>query len=258
MAKKKSTATRRAESTAASARAAEIRRAQERKERRRQTLVVTAVGVVVLAVIVLIVTLSTSSKDTSGAPGAAPKGVVGGYAVPSGPASAPVKVAVYEDFMCPFCGQFEAAGRTAFDKAIAQGKAQFQYHVVSFLDSSSSTDYSTRSANALAVVLDKAGPTVAKKFHDLLYVNQPAEGSAGLSDSTLVDLAAQAGAQRSQVTSGIKDLAFQQWVKNVTDNASKNGVRATPTVKVDGRTIQSQSIGDLVAKVEKAIAAGSK
>jgi protein-disulfide isomerase len=241
---------------AAAARAAEIRRAQERKERRRQTLVVTAVGVVVLAVIVLIVSLTSASKDTGGGSGAAPRGVVSGYAVPSGPGSAPVKVVVYEDFMCPFCGQFEASSRSTFANDIEQGKVQFQYHVVSFLDRSSSSDYSTRSANALAVVLDEAGPSVAKRFHDLVFENQPAEGSAGLGDAKLVDLAVEAGAQRAQVKSGIEDLKFETWVQKVTDKASKDGVNQTPTVKIDGRTVQSRSVAELVTKVEKAIAAG--
>ena len=91
-----------------------------------------------------------------------------------------MKVAVYEDFMCPFCGQFEAASRDALEKQVEAGKVQIQYHVLNFLDDSSTTKYSTRAANALAVVLDTSGPEVAKKFHDLLFENQPAEGSAGL------------------------------------------------------------------------------
>lgn len=257
MAKKRSTATRRAESTAASARAAAIRKEHERKERRRQTLVVTAVGVVVLALIVVIGYLVQSSNDTSGQSSSAPKNVVAGYAVPSGKDSAPVKVVVYEDFICPYCGQFEAASRTAFQKDVDAGKVQFQYHVLNFLDRSSTSEYSTRAANALAVVLDTAGPTAAKKFHDLLFENQPAEGSAGLSDSQLVDYAVQAGAKSSQVESGIKDRKFEQWVKNVTDKSSKDGVTGTPTVTIDGKTLNYKTTGELVTLIEKAIAAGS-
>jgi protein-disulfide isomerase len=256
MAKKKSTATRRAGSQAASARAAAIRKEQERKERRRQTLVVTAVGVVVLAIIVLVVTRLSSSKDTTGATGAAPKGVVAGYAVPSGSSSAPVKVTVYEDFICPYCGQFEAASRTAFQKDIDAGKVQFQYHVLNFLDGNSTTRYSTRSANALAVVLNSAGPTAAKKFHDLLFENQPQERTAGLTDSQLVDFAVQSGAKKSAVQSGIDDLTFEPWVKKVTDKASKDGVTGTPTVSINGKTLNYSTTEELVTKVEQAIAKG--
>ena len=256
MSRKKSTATRRAESQAAASRAAEIRAAQERQERRRRTLVVTAVGVLVLAIVLVLGYAVQSSRDTAGQAATPPSGAVGGYAVPAGPSSAPVKVAVYEDFMCPFCGQFEAASRDALEKQVEAGKVQIQYHVVNFLDDSSTTEYSTRAANALAVVLDTSGPEVAKKFHDLLFEHQPAEGSAGLSDAQLVSYAVQAGATKSAVQPGIEDRTYEQWVDNVNDQASKDGVHGTPTVKVDGTTIEYKTIDELVTKVEKAVGAG--
>jgi protein-disulfide isomerase len=253
MSKKKSTATRRAESQAAATRAAAIRQEQERKERRRTTLLVVAA----LAVVAVVATLVVAYIDRTGQPATPPRGAVASYAVPSGPASAPVKVAVYEDFMCPFCGQFESATRDALQKQVAAGRVQLQYHVLNFLDDSSSTKYSTRSANALAVVLDTSGPEVAKKFHDLLYEHQPAEGSAGLSDAQLTDYAVQAGASRSAVSGGITKRTFEPWVVNGTDQASQDGVSSTPTVKLDGRTVQYNTIDQLVAAVEQAVAAGS-
>ena len=255
MSRKKSTATRRAESQAAASRAAEIRAAQERQERRRRTLVVTAVGVLVLAIVLVIGYAVQSSRDTTGQAATAPAGAVGGYAVPAGPATAPVKIAVYEDFMCPFCGQFEAASRTVLEKQVEAGKVQIQYHVVNFLDRSSTTKYSTRAANALAVVLDTSGPVVAKKFHDLLFEHQPAEGSAGLSDAQLVGFAVQAGATTRAVQPANTTATYELWVQNVNDQASKAGVNQTPTVQIDGRTLEPKTIAGLVAAVEKAVGA---
>ena len=253
MSKKRSTATRRAESQAAAARAAAIRKEQERRERRRTTLLVVAA----LAVVAVLATLVVAYIDRTGQPATPPRGAVATYAVPAGPASAPVKVAVYEDFMCPFCGQFETATRTALQKQVDAGRVQVQYHVLNILDDSSSTKYSTRSASALAVVLDTSGPVVAKKFHDLLYEHQPAEGSAGLSDAQLTDYAVQAGASRSAVAAGVAKRSFEPWVANGTDQASKDGVTATPTVKIDGKTVKFNRIDDLVAAVEKAVGTGS-
>lgn len=256
MAKKRSTATRRAESSAAAERAAAIRAEHERTERRRRSLVVTAAVLAVVVVVGVLAYIATSSKDSPTATSSAPSGVVAGYAVPAGPASAPVKVTVYEDFMCPYCGQFEAASRSTFQKDITAGKVQFQYHVLNFLDRSSTTDYSTRSANALAVVLDAAGPTVAKKFHDLLFEHQPAEGSAGLSDSQLVAYAVQAGATESDVRPGIEGTTYKGWVNKVTDRSSKDGVTGTPTVLIDGEKVASQSTTGLVTAIQKAVDAG--
>lgn len=253
MSKKRSTATRRADSQAAAARAAAIRKEQERKERRRKTLLIGAA----LALVAIVATLVVSYIDRTGQPATPPGGAVATYAVPAGPASAPVKIAVYEDFMCPYCGQFEAATRAALQKQVDAGRVQLQYHVLNFLDDSSTTKYSTRSANALAVVLDTSGPVVAKKFHDLLYEHQPQEGSAGLSDAQLIDYAVQAGASRSAVADGIAKRTFERWVDNVWNQASKDGVTSTPTVMINGKTVKYQQVSQLVTAVEKAAGAGS-
>ena len=255
MAKKKSTATRRQESQAASARAAAIRQAQERKERRRRSLVVTGVGVVVAALIVVIFTVYRGSQDTGGTSTSAVPAGAGRYSVPAGSASAPTTVTIYEDFLCPYCGQLEAATRSKLQAGIDAGHVQVRYHVLDFLGRSSTTEYSLRAANALAVVLDASGPKVAKKFHDLLYEHQPAEGSAGLSDGELLDFAVQAGATRSAVSSGISNQAYKTWVERGTDQASKDGVNATPTVKIDGKAVEG-SIGEIAAEIDQAAAGG--
>jgi protein-disulfide isomerase len=256
MAKKKSTATRRKEAQAASERAAAIRAAQERKERRRRSLVVTGVGVVVLAFVLVIGYIVQSSRDTTGQSSAPPAGAAG-YAVPVGRSSAPVTVTLYEDFICPFCGELEAATRSKLQSDIDAGKVKIRYHVLNFLSRGSTTNYSLRAANAEAAVLNAAGPTAAKKFHDLLFEHQPEEGSAGLSDAQLVDYAVQAGASRSKVSDDISNLTFEQWVKNGTSQASKDGVTGTPTVKVNGKELPGPSVAELSQQLEQAVAAGS-
>lgn len=138
-------------------------------------------------------------------------------------------------------------------KYVAKGDVQVQYRVISFLDrSSNGTRYSTRSANAFGVVLDTSGAKVAKKFHDLLYENQPHEGSSGLSDQELIDFAVKAGANEDDVSGAIKSIKFEQWVKNATDASSKNGVRGTPTVFVNGKPLKS-SVGSLPDAVKSSI-----
>jgi protein-disulfide isomerase len=256
MTKKKSTATRRAEQAAAAERAAAIRREQEKKEARRRTVAVTVSIGVVLALLLGIYYAVQSSRDTTGQDAAAPSGVVEEYAVPRGKESAPVTVTVYEDFMCPFCGDFEAASADLLAGYIDSGDVQVQYRVLSFLDDTSDgSEYSTRAMNALGVVLDTAGPDVAARFHDLLFENQPAEGTSGLSDDDLVALAVEAGADEDAVDGPIRSVRFEGWVKNATDAASKDGVNSTPTVQVDGETVDFETIDDLLSGTESAIEA---
>jgi protein-disulfide isomerase len=255
MTKKQSKSTKQANAQRAAERAAAIRREQETKERRRRTLVVSLAVLAVLAVVVVIAVAVQSGRDTTGQASTPPDQVVDKYALPYGEADAPVQVTVYEDFMCPFCGDFEAASRAALQKDVDAGKVQLRYHVLNFLDDRSTSDYSTRAANAYAAVLDAAGPQAAKEFHDLLFENQPEEGSAGLSDRQLLDYAVQAGAPRATVSRAIEARTFEQWVDNGTEQASKDGVNATPTVQVDGKTVTYTTIDELAAEVERAVAA---
>lgn len=258
MSKKQSVATRQANAERAAARAAALREEHARSERRRRTLTTTAVVGAVLAAILIVFTAVQAARDTTGQAATAPAGVLDEYLVPVGDASAPVKITVYEDFMCPYCGEFETGSRSMLERYVDQGDVQVRYHIMSILDDASNgTDYSTRAANALAVVLDTSGRDVAKRFHDLLYENQPQEGSDGLSDAQLVDYAVQAGASRTGVQKRIENLDYEQWVKNSTDAASKAGVSRTPTVLVDGQTLGATTIDGLVAELKQRVEAAS-
>lgn len=253
MSKKQSKATKQAATQRAAERAAAIRAEHERKERRTRALMVSAAVVGVLVLVVAIVVGVQASRDTTGKAATPPNGAVDSYALPMGEAGAPVTVTVYEDPMCPYCGQFEAVSENRLKEYAATGDVQVRYHLVSFLDDASSTNYSTRAANAVAVVLDTAGPEVAVKFHDALYANQPPENSAGLSDQQLIDLAVKAGADEQAITGPIQDLKFEQWVVNSTNEWSKRGFTGTPTVTVNGEQIEFKSAEDLLARTEKAV-----
>jgi protein-disulfide isomerase len=124
-----------------------------------------------------------------------------------------------------------------------------EYRPVSILGRIS--DYSMRSANAFAVVLDTAGPEVAKEFHDLLYAEQPSESGPQPDDDWLVEKAVEAGAEESEVRAGIEDLAFEGWVENATDAFSKAGHTGTPTVLVDGEVVDSQEAVQAITAAAK-------
>jgi protein-disulfide isomerase len=257
MSKTKSNATRRAERLAASERAAAIRKQQERKERRRRTIVISGVIVVVLGLLLGIGYAVQSARDTTGQTATPPAGVVDDWAVQRGDLDAPVTVTVFEDFMCPFCGDFESASAEMLQPFIDNGDVQVHYRVISFLDrESDGSDYSTRAANALAVVLDTSGPDAAGRFHDVLFENQPEEGTSGPSDEELITLAVEAGAEESDVRGPIENRKFEQWVQNATDAASKEGVNSTPTVLVDGERLEATTIDQLVEDVRTRIEEG--
>jgi protein-disulfide isomerase len=234
--------TKKEQRAAAAAKVAEMRRQQAAKERRRNILIGVAVAVVV-ALIIGGAVYFNSTRDTSGDTSAAvPSGLVHGQGFVHGEDSAPVHLVMYEDFMCPICGQFEKDQADFLAQQVAAGNVQVEYRPIAILDrESNGTNYSTRSANAAACVLSRAGAAAAGKMHDLLFANQPQENSDGLPDSQLVDLAVQAGAERSSVQTCIDDQTYQGWVANVTDQSSKDGVTGTPTAVLNGSMLDTNT-----------------
>ena len=118
---------------------------------------------------------ATSSSRNLGSdkPDTAPAGASGDYGMVVGDADAPKSIVIYEDFLCPFCGQLEQTVGDQLDAAVEAGEVNVEYRPLPFLERIS--DYSPEAANAFAVVLDESGPEVAKAFHDLLFDNQPSE-----------------------------------------------------------------------------------
>jgi protein-disulfide isomerase len=220
-----------------SERAQALMREQKRKERMRNWLVVGSV-VVAVAIIAGVLFFVSSNKDTTGeavGAGGTPSNLSGAYNVVIGKSSAPTTIKLYEDLQCPICKEFEAATGKQTEAAIAAGKVKVDYHMVAFLDRSSSTNYSSRALNAAMAVLSTAGPDAFMKFRTLAFDNQPAEGTAGEPDSTLVDWAVQSGATESKVKPLIDGNVYHQWVVNATGQMSKDGVTGTPTVFINGK-----------------------
>ena len=132
---------------------------------------------------------------------------------------------------------------------VSSGRVQVHYHVISFLDGSSSTKYSSRAANALYASAG-VSPDVFAKYHQLLFAQQPAEGSAGLTEDTLVQLAQQAAA--GAVAQQIRGGTYADYVARATDQSSKDGVTGTPTVRVDGQQVAQPTLEAVTAAVQAA------
>jgi protein-disulfide isomerase len=223
------------------AKAAELRREQERAEKRRRMMMiggVVAVFILIVGGAILVTVLS--KKDVS-----APAAGKSDYGVTIGDASAPHDVVIYEDFVCPFCGELEKRTHEKLAELADDGKVYVDYRPFDLL-SGNVGDYPIRAANAFAVVLDKSGPEVAKKMHDLLYANQPEETGPFPSDDDLVDLAVEAGAKEADVRPGIEGETMKDWVTKATTAAHDANVASTPTVLVDGKELTGfSSVDDL-------------
>ena len=235
-------------------RTAEARRRQaELAERRRlqgeRRLRLTGGVAGVLLVLVTGIGIGVQAARASTGAGPAPQSVTVADGVTVGRSSARVTLDVYEDPQCPVCRQFEAEAGAALANWVESGTAKVNYHVISFLDNASTTRYSSRAANALYCGAD-AG--VFQRYHDLLFANQPAEGSAGLTYDQLVQLGRQAGATGDAFETCVRNRPYADFVARVSEQASQDGVLGTPTVLVDGSPVQPITLAALRAAVRGA------
>ncbi len=154
--------------------------------------------------------------------------------VPAGISAAedgPLQVVAYVDINCVHCADFEARHSEQIRSWLDGGDITFEYRTVAYLDRNSSTDYSSRGANAAACVAD-AAPEAYFDFTRRVFAHYE---QGELDDGGLAALAAEAGA--GDVSSCIDGGTFRPWVDYATAAAQAAAVGGTPTVYVDGEEV---------------------
>ena len=213
-------------------------------------------GLVVAIVVVVVRSGGDDEPDVAAPTGevVAPKNLTDSGAVQAGDPGAPVTVEIYYDFMCPACGAFEAANGEELDRLMDEGVAKLELRPIAFLDGQSEgTRYSTRAANAFATVVD-SDPDLAWPFHQALYADQPEEGTEGLSDDEIAEIAKDAGVP-ADVADAFTDETYWPWVASVTNETlAQDWFTGTPTLVIDGEVFKGDpyTVGDLTEAIESA------
>jgi protein-disulfide isomerase len=211
------------------------------------TALVVGIVVVVLFAAAVGFGVYRSQQAASGPAAVPPNATAAG--VPVGPASAKATIDIYLDFQCPVCRQYEQQSGATIDQMVAGGQARVVYHPIAILDRYSTTQYSSRASAASGCA---AAAGVFPQYVKLLYANQPPENGNGLPAAQLVALGQQAGATGSDFATCVTDTTYKAWTAGLTDQSSKAGVNGTPTVQVDGRTIDNTD-----AALRQAVAAAN-
>ncbi len=147
----------------------------------------------------------------------------------------PVRVDAFIDFQCPFCRLFELSSGPALAKLVADKVASIVYHPMNFLDEASTTHYSTRAAASSGCAADRG--QFLPYAHEL-FVNQPPEGGAGLSDAELAAIGRTVGLADEAFGTCLAERPYLEWPSYVTARAYEVGVQGTPTVLVAGTMVR--------------------
>ena len=148
-------------------------------------------------------------------------------------------VAVYEDFRCPICKTFEGFFGSSLQQAATEGKIKLVYHFKTVIDSNLGSDNSQQAASNALVAAD-AGSQYFWKYHNLLYTNQPQEGTK-FTDTQFTQFAKDAGLTGDALTTWQKGAdagKYMNYVKSTEDASFKNGITGTPAIFVGGKPMK--------------------
>jgi protein-disulfide isomerase len=169
-----------------------------------------------------------------------------------GQPTAKITLDAYEDFLCPICGQFEAANFTGIEQQLEAGRIQVRYHMINLLDSRSDPPgYSTMAANT-ALAVATAAPDKFVDFHYSLYQKQPEENGTGWTQAQLSNLANRLGVSGSAFDDVVNGRTYDKQVQTNLTNAendqalwqtNSDGSKGfgTPTIVYDGAPVDWQS-----------------
>ncbi|GAB2830268.1 DsbA family protein [Microbacterium insulae] len=203
-----------------------------------------SVGVVAALVVVAVLVVTLNNQAVDPEPGQTPSASnidAGTGAILVGEADD--TLGTYIDFMCPVCNQFEEVYGGEISSLVDDGSITLAIHPISILDSrSQGTDFSTRAANAMYCVA-VADAEASLPFMNAMFANQPQEGTPGLTDEEILQIAESAGV--TGIESCVNDGVYADYVTAMTEDTpvqpGANGI-GTPTITVNGEVISNSQL----------------
>jgi protein-disulfide isomerase len=217
-----------------------VREQIAREKRRKRTLwisVSAALGLIIVALIGWAIYAGNKTTEFATPAGAN----AAGDAIVHG--SGPVTIEEYVDFQCPNCKVFHDQANTQLQQLVQDGKATIVTHPVAILDGVSPNQYSTLSSAASACAADGGKFT---EYTDVLFANQPAEGTPGPDNEQLIAFGNQVGLGEP-FAQCVRDGTYTTWTAHVTEQMGRANVTGTPTVKVNGTRVAASADAILAA-----------
>lgn len=184
------------------------------------------------------------TNNSTAIPTLANKAVGGGIEFNS---SAPVRLDMWEDFQCPSCKAFESANNAYINSLVKAEKIHAVYHPMSFIGPESALE-----ARAAGCAADEGK---FLEYHTALYANQGTENSGIWSPEILTVIGKGLGIKSKSFENCVSSKKYDNWVRNIEVDASKNNVNSTPTVMLNGKQMDPSTHRDN-AKFKAALVAG--
>lgn len=218
-------------------------------------MVLLSIGAVVIgAVIVAVAALgSGAANQVTGAlidpVDPTPKELWDGRSI--GKADAPIQIVAYEDYQCPSCDLFSTQTEPQLiTDYISKGLARLTYKDFAFIGQ--------ESLDAAVAARCAGEQGLFWPYHDYLFANQSAKENSGkLSAEFLKSIATKVGADVTAFSACVATDAPKQAVAADTTEGQNAGVKATPTLIVNGEVMQGvPGYQEFKAKLDAILANG--
>jgi protein-disulfide isomerase len=144
-----------------------------------------------------------------------------------GPASAPVTVVVYSDFLCPYCSKGAAILKEFMERHPDTVRVLFKHYA---------TDDVSRQAALVYEALAMQDPKLAFAFHDAAFAAQKELSLAG--EPAVMALAVKLGANVAKLRRDLRKPELAARIDADVAEARAFGIDATPTFLVNGVSIR--------------------
>jgi protein-disulfide isomerase len=209
--------------------------------------------VVVFAVVLVLYIVTSGSKKPTGGEAKSIRVASSKVITKEGTTEPKAVVSMYEDFLCPVCGNFEQQLGPTIGSLIDSGAIAADYYMVAILDRPSNQNYSSRAAAAAYCVADEdttPDKQFFRRFHAALYAQQPSEtGTTFPTNAQLIETARQAGVG-GKVPECINSGRYMDMVDGL---AAATNVTGTPTVRINGEDYKFSTPDALVAKIKEIV-----
>ncbi|WEV46106.1 thioredoxin domain-containing protein [Bifidobacterium sp. ESL0690] len=155
-------------------------------------------------------------------------------------------VEIYEDFLCPYCGDLTRALTPTLEKLQAARQINLEFHIVNLYDTPSTDRYSTRAANAVAYVSEH-DPNHATAFVGALFEKDFQPDAIHYKDVTneqIAEQAAKAGVSQDVAETAVK-APYSSFISKATVYTTKRKELFTalhgtkgffpPTIRINGK-----------------------
>ncbi|MFI5618449.1 DsbA family protein [Streptomyces sp. NPDC051567] len=182
-----------------------------------------------------------------------------GTTVVLGKADAKKTLELYEDSRCPACATFEQSVGEQIERDVEAGKYKLQYFGATFIDNMAQGEGSKNALSALGAALN-VGPEAFLGFKGALYSKElhPQESVDSFAkDDYLLKVADTVPALKgnAEFKKAVEDGTYDRWALEMSKAFDKSGVQGTPTLKMDGKKIETPGTPEaFAAAIDKALA----